>query len=820
MPIRRRSIFAEFGIVVGMGVFVGVVAAAEGPVPVVRTVFPAGAQAGQSVEVTLTGESLATVRTLRLSIPGATYERLDDQRYRLAIPAHAPTGSYDLWAVGETGISAPSSFVVGDRSETVETEPNDSPEAPMTIGSKHVINGRIGRPGDVDHYRFEARKGQTVVIECHAERIDSPLRAILELFDSTGRRVAVNRGHFGVDPQIVFAVPAEGAYVAKISDLTGAGSDAAVYRLEVDTGPRVLFTVPNAVRIGQSARLKAVGWNLKPATTDRADSTKIAMDEVEVDLPASAVKPDAAPPIRMSAAQAAVDGFSYRFPGSAFPVFVGVTDVPVVRDSTDRRTADKAQPIEAPCEISGALADGKARAWYALTARRGEVFHFEAFADRIGSPMDLRLSVFDEKAEHELASFGDVLPTALGLLPLGHLDPVGRWAAPADGRFLIALKNLTGGLQPDPRRRFRLSVRREEPDFRLTVVPIGATPAALVVPRGGRATFEVAAIRLRGFSGAIRVSAQGLPTGLKCPDVTIGPGVDCALMVVSCERETAPLVTELRLFGEAEGLGSRPARAAVLVRNGSQIPAARLVSSLPLAVSGDAPLEIIADAHEPLKHQLYGTLPARHSPGGMVDVAVRIVRKDTAHQAATRLTVEGLPESIGTASATIPGDSSAGYVSFPLPLTLPVGSYSFVVRAETTVPTADPKKPTAVVAYSEPMTIDVQPAVFAVEVDPFAVTRAKRGETIQISYKVRRRNGFIGKTHTELAMPGLITDVVGLRGRGETFVGQTEQGSLQIVVNDDAPLGRVPFLRLFTVGTVEDEPIFQGAGLLNLEIVE
>ena len=69
-------------------------------------------------------------------------------------------------------------------------------------------------------------------------------------------------------------------------------------------------------------------------------------------------------------------------------------------------------------------------------------------------------------------------------------------------------------------------------------------------------------------------------------------------------------------------------------------------------------------------------------------------------------------------------------------------------------------------------------------------------------------------------MPGLITDVTGLRGRGETFVGQTSKGSIQIIVNDDAPLGKVQFLRLLNVGVVEDEPIYQGSSFLNLEIVE
>ena len=62
--------------------------------------------------------------------------------------------------------------------------------------------------------------------------------------------------------------------------------------------------------------------------------------------------------------------------------------------------------------------------------------------------------------------------------------------------------------------------------------------------------------------------------------------------------------------------------------------------------------------------------------------------------------------------------------------------------------------------------------------------------------------------------------VVGLRGRGVTFVGQTESGQIQVIANEDAPLGRQPSLRLYGVGVMEDEPVFHGSCFLDLEIVE
>ena len=129
-------------------------------------------------------------------------------------------------------------------------------------------------------------------------------------------------------------------------------------------------------------------------------------------------------------------------------------------------------------------------------------------------------------------------------------------------------------------------------------------------------------------------------------------------------------------------------------------------------------------------------------------------------------------------------------------------------------------KTESVTVFSNPVTINVEPAALLVGVDPFAVTQVKRGEVFQVAYTVMRLNGFIGKIHTELAGAGVITDVPGLRGRGVTSTGQANQGSIQIEVNGDAPLGEQQFVRLFAVGVVEDEPVFHGSRFLTVEITD
>jgi hypothetical protein len=122
-----------------------------------------------------------------------------------------------------------------------------------------------------------------------------------------------------------------------------------------------------------------------------------------------------------------------------------------------------------------------------------------------------------------------------------------------------------------------------------------------------------------------------------------------------------------------------------------------------------------------------------------------------------------------------------------------------------------------VTVFTNAVSFEVYPAPFVLAVDLDAPRKISRGQVVQVKYSAVRKNGFIGKIHTDVRAAG---DLIGLRVRGVTFVGQTESGTLQIIANEDAPLGQQPFLRLEGVGTVEDEPVYLGACFLQLEIVE
>jgi hypothetical protein len=859
--LRRLFCFAPIVLLAAVAVARG-----ELPNPVLNSVFPPGGQVGKTVLVTVAGSGLDRLTTLRCSHSGITFEKVDANRFRITIPKDVPPGSYDLRTVGRNGLSAPRTFFISNRPELLETEPNETLATAQSVPLDVVINGRIEKGGDLDQFRFAAKQGQRVVVECLAERIDSRLRAVLELYDGRGHRLAVNRGYFGIDPLIDFRVPADGTYVVKLFDLIYSGSAEHFYRLAIDTGPRVAFAVPPVVERGRTTRVTLFGWNLRRdnaslvtgvaekssidtrGPSDRAQDvddiatspqrkqgnrreqsfprTKFdAFDRVEVDVTPADGREMAALPVRLRPSQIAVDGFAYHYPGGHAPILIGTTDVPVIKQQAGNHSAAAAQEIDFPCEVVGQLVAGDERDWYQFRAKRGEVLWIEAFGRRIDSPVDLDLSLLDSASEKELARFSDEVKNIGGKrFPSSHLDPAGRWIAPTNGSYLIMVRNLFGGLDDDPRRVYRLSVRREVSDFQLAIVPRHDGPAALNLSSGGRLLVDVLAFRRRGMTGSIRVTAKNLPGGINCPDIWLGPGVDRAPLTISAEKNTQPFVGTLDLAGDAASLaGSRPARGGTVVRTGLPNGSGRLTAGIPFAVRDEeAPLRITANGHETRDHHLYGKLTVRHSPGSILDVAVRVDRRDPGHRAPVKLIGVGIPARIQNQTATIPAGRTKGYVSFYLPPTLPPGRYTIAVRAETTVPASPTtgkknQPPKTVTVYSDPVTFHVRPAAFAVEIDPYAPKKVRRGQIVKINYTARRTNGFIGKIHTELAAP---EKVVGLRGRGVTFVGQTESGVIQIIAGDDAPLGLQPFVRFYAVGVVEDQPVFHGSCFLNLEIVE
>ena len=840
LPSDRRCRLAGSWLLLLSVVVSATIARGASSIPVLKRISPPGGQVGTTFSLSLAGENLDNVTELCCSNPRIGFKRLDLAQFEVSIPEDVQTGQYDLQAMTPLGLTAPRAFFVGRTPECYEQEPNDVLSAPQTVAMHQVVNGHLTQ-GDVDYFVLKARQGQRIIIDCKAERIHSPLRAVLELYDPSGKRVAVNRGWVGRDPLIAFLVPGDGNYIVKLVDLVHAGGDEYSYRLSIDSDPHVVVARPCVVERDKPTRVALFGWNfttsLNSAPTTHDDKTGAistsandALIAVDGQAAFESTNVEITPSFEMATTnvwrqshQVVVEGFAYRYPAADTPIWMGVTDVPVVLDESNNHSATMAQTLDLPCEVSGQLAAGDEQDWFAINVRSGEVIWLESFGERLGAPVDLDITLFGANGESELASFQDEFPVSdAPSFTTRSFDASGRWVAPANGRYLLMVRNLIGGTGEDPRRIYRLSVRREEPVVDLVAVPRSTEPLGLNVSRGGRLVMDVVAVRRRGHRGAIRVSARDLPTGVECSETWIGPGVSSAPLVVSARGDIGPLIGKLILEGHLDQGNTCTIQGGTIVRKTPGAIVSRITDEIRYSVTGDAPMRLTAACREQKHHALYGDLKLRYSPGCILDIVVEVERTDTTANASVRLSAIGIHGLIANQTATIPEGSNRGIISLYLPPTLPVGRYSLAIQGEVALPTktngpGNRATTDAMNISSNAVSFDVEAGAFVVEVPPSTPRKIHRGEVVQVSYSARRINGFIGKIHTEL---DAADEVVGLRGRGVTFVGQSETGTIQVIASDDAPLGRQPFLRLHGVGVLEDRPLYHSGCFLDLEIVE
>src|SRR5262249_21011878 len=155
------------------------VALAQLPQARLYSAYPAGGQRGTNVEVTVGGTDLDEASALLFSHPGITAvqktQTVDGKpqpvaaQFVVTIAGDVPVGVYDVRARGVFGLSNPRTFVVGDRKEIAETEPNNTLDKATPVELNVVIDGRSDSGADIDWYKFSAKAGQRVLAEMQSK---------------------------------------------------------------------------------------------------------------------------------------------------------------------------------------------------------------------------------------------------------------------------------------------------------------------------------------------------------------------------------------------------------------------------------------------------------------------------------------------------------------------------------------------------------------------------------------------------------------------------------------------------------------------------
>jgi len=140
-------------------------------------------QVAQSLESDLVSSLVLDDSTRTVLIATST-----GQQQSMLLPAEIVAAG-----ISEQAASVAMSATVGALMDAAEVEPNDQPEVAQTVTFPASITGTIhsanGSDSDVDMFRFEASKGQQILIEVKASRDKSPLDSSVEVLTSDGQPI-------------------------------------------------------------------------------------------------------------------------------------------------------------------------------------------------------------------------------------------------------------------------------------------------------------------------------------------------------------------------------------------------------------------------------------------------------------------------------------------------------------------------------------------------------------------------------------------------------------------------------------------------------
>ncbi|MFP6764473.1 MAG: hypothetical protein VB858_12675 [Planctomycetaceae bacterium] len=541
-------------------------AIAQLPTTRIYSLFPQGAQAGTSIDVTVTnGADLDELQQLIFNHPGITAEHKTGNTFAVKVDAGVPVGIYEARANGLYGTSNPRCFVVGSLPEINEDNNNASMELAKPAAINTVINGKSDAAADVDFYRVPAKKGQRLLIECSALRIDSRFSGEISLYNSSGRRLSRAIAKFNRhDPLLDITIPADGDYFIRAADFLYGGSADHGYRLTIHTGPHIDYVLPPVGIAGTKSRYTLVGRNLpggQPAGT-ASDGRDLQKLEVDITLPNT---PETLGSGRvLFDREAAIDGIAYVYSGpngASNPVIIGfASSVPAPETEPNDEPAGS-QKITVPADIAGTFSKRSDLDRYEFDAKAGQVFWVDVTAQQLGSTADPYL-VIDQVTKKEdgtetltrRAAVDDTAVNAVdaNLFNTNHDDVSYRFAVPADATYRITLRDRYFEARGYDDLFYHLAIREEVPDFRLLVIPpaplqnvaAGYQTWSLCLRRGDNLHVQVAAVRRHGFNGTIDISAQGLPAGVTCKGASIGPGQNNATLIFTAAETLQPVVQQ------------------------------------------------------------------------------------------------------------------------------------------------------------------------------------------------------------------------------------------------------------------------------------
>ena len=541
----------------------------------------------------------------------------------VTMAANAEPGQREIRLGTPLGLSNPLVFCVGQLPEFSQkagkavqaTKFNREPgasaaRAEMRITLPAVVNGQI-MPGAADRFRFNARKGQRLVLATAARQLIPYLpdavpgwfQATLALYDAKGKELAYDDDfRFSPDPVLYYEIPADGDYAIEIKDSIYRGREDFVYRITLGELPFITSIFPLGGPAGAQTSVELKGWNL--AVTNLTVDDK---DQAPGNHPLSVRKGEQVSNL----------------------VPFAVDTLPEVMEKEPNNQAASAQRVTLPVIVNGRIDKPGDTDVFSIEGRAGSEIIAEVFARRLNSPLDSVLRLTD--AAGELIAFNDDHEDKGSGLTTHHADSYLRAKLATNGTYYLYIADTQH--QGGPEYAYRLRLSAPQPDFALRVVPSSVT-----VRGAGAVPITVYALRKDGFTNEITLALKDAPRGFTLSGGVVPANQDQIRLTLSAPSTQAEPI-DVTLEGRATIQGRAVAHPAVPAEDMMQAFAYRhLVTAQELKV-------VVNNRWMPRTSiRLLGESPVRIPAGGTV--TVQVATPSSGFSERVRLELSDPPEGI------------------------------------------------------------------------------------------------------------------------------------------------------------------------------
>jgi ribosomal protein L40E len=459
----------------------------------------------------------------------------------ITVAPDAKPGRREIRVITKRGVSNPLPFYIGQVPEVARKpmktmklpvlgkeylaqrkRPREEEEMRITVPC--VMNGQIAA-GEINRYRFEARKGQRLVIAAKArdlvpyvpDGVPGWFQAVLKLYNAAGKELAYGDDfRSNPDPIIYFEVPEDGEYLLTINEALFRGRESFVYRITIGELPFVTSIFPLGARAGTPVKIEMHGWNLEKSTLAPPPQ-------------------DAKPGVHLIAPTNGKLVSNY--------VPFAIDTLPECRDSEPNDVPAKAQRVTLPIIVNG-RAD-RPGDWdvFEVQGKAGQTIVAEVQARRLDSPFDSFVKVTGP--DGKILALNDDHYDAASGMNTDHADSYLMVKLPADGKYCIHIGETRRHAGKEYA--YRLRISEPQPDFALRLLP-----SRLCLRSKGSASLVVYAIRKDGFDGPIKLSFKDLPQGLESSGATLGAKQEVAGMTLKTTLTVMEKPVNVTVLGTAK----------------------------------------------------------------------------------------------------------------------------------------------------------------------------------------------------------------------------------------------------------------------------